>query len=109
MVQVYKITNVIDMINKEKLSTMSQYTGKRGHSFKIYKKRFRLNIPGNYLSKRGVGQWNELPKNTVNVLAPIVNSFKSRRNKVQPLVLYSRRKDKTLAKASKYINRGCRA
>ena len=49
-----------DMVNKEKLFTMSQYTGKRGHSFKIYKKRFRLNIRGNYFSNRVVGQWNEL-------------------------------------------------
>ena len=49
-VQVYKIMNDIDMVNKEKLFTMSHYTGTRGHSFKIYKKRFRLNISGNTLA-----------------------------------------------------------
>ena len=79
MVQVYKIMNDIDMVNKEKLFTMSQYTGTRGHSFKIYKKRFRLNIRGNYFSNRVVEQWNELPEHTV--MAPTLNSFKSRLNK----------------------------
>ena len=79
MVQVCKIMNDIDMVNKEKLFTMSQYTGTGSHSFKIYKKRFRLNIRGNYFSNRVVEQWNELPEHTV--MAPTLNSFKSRLNK----------------------------
>ena len=71
--------NEIDMVNKEKLFTMSQYTGTRGHSFKIYKKRFKLNIRGNYFSNRVVEKRNELPEHTV--MAPTLNSFKSRLNK----------------------------
>ena len=67
MDQVYKIMNGIDMVNKETLFTTSQYVGTRGHSFKIYKKRFRLNIRGNYFSNRIVEQWNELPEHTVMV------------------------------------------
>ena len=38
MVQVYKIMNEIDKLDKDKLFTMSQYAGTRGHHFKIYKK-----------------------------------------------------------------------
>ena len=64
MVQVYKIMNAIDMVNKEKLFTMSQYTETRGHSFKIYKEMFRLNIGRNYFSNRVVEHWNELPEYT---------------------------------------------
>ena len=74
MVQVYKIMNDIDMVNKEKLFTMSQYTGTRCHSFKIYKKRFRLNI-----REIVVEQWNELPEHTV--MTSTLNSFKNRLNK----------------------------
>lgn len=44
MVQVYKIMINIDKVNKDKLFTMLQYTGTRGHPFKIYKKRCRLNL-----------------------------------------------------------------
>ena len=76
MVQVYKIMNDIDIVNKEKLFTMSQYIQKHEVTLKIYKKRFRLNIRGNYFSNRVVDQWNELTEHTVK--APTLNSFKSR-------------------------------
>ena len=79
MVQVYKIMNDIDKVDEDKLFTMSQYAGTRGHPFKIYKKRFRLNIRGNYFSNRIIDSWNELPENTV--MAPTLNSFKSSLNK----------------------------
>ena len=54
MVKVYKIMNDIDKVDKDKLFTMSQYAETRGHPFKIFKKRFRLNMRGNYISKRFV-------------------------------------------------------
>ena len=101
MVKVYKIMNHIDKLDKDKLFTMSQYAGSRGHPFKIYKKRFRLNIRGNYFSKRIIDSWNELPENTV--MAPLVRVSPQ----VQFLVLHSRREDKTYE--SKHVNRGCRA
>ena len=46
MVQVYKIMNGIDKVDKDKLFTMLQYAGTRERPFKIYKKLFRLNIRG---------------------------------------------------------------
>ena len=75
MVQVYKIMNDIDKVDEDKLFKTSQYLGTRGHPFKIYKKRFRLNIRGNYFSNRIIDSWNELPENTV--MAPTLNSFKA--------------------------------
>ena len=79
MIQVYKILNDIDKVNKDKLFTMSHNIGTRGHQFKIYKNRYRLNVRGNYFSNRVIDLWNELPENTVMALT--LNSFKSRLNK----------------------------
>ena len=54
------------------------YTSTRGHPLKIYKRRFRLNLRGNYFN-RIINTWNELPTNVV--MAPTLNSFKTRLNK----------------------------
>ena len=79
MIQVYKILNDIDIVEKDKLFTRAQYTATRGHSFKLHKKRSRLNVRANTFSNRVVNTWNNLPDTVVN--APSVNSFKSRLNK----------------------------
>ena len=79
MVQVYKIMNDIDLVDKNKMFTMSEHTGTRGHPLKIYKRRFRLNIRGNYFSNRVIDVWNSLTENVV--MAPTLNSFKSRLNR----------------------------
>ena len=60
LIQVYKILNNIDLLDKEKLFT-------------------RLNIRTNTLGNRVVNFWNALPENVVN--APSLNAFKSRLNK----------------------------
>ena len=38
MIQVYKILNDIDIVEKDKLFTRAQNTASRGHSFKLHKK-----------------------------------------------------------------------
>ena len=65
MIQVYKILNDTDKVNKGNLFTMSHKIGTRGHQFKIYKNRYRLNVRGNDFSYRVFDLWNELPENTV--------------------------------------------
>ena len=70
--------NNIDLVDKNKMFTMSEYTGTGGHPLKIYK-RFKLNIRGNYFSNKVIDVWNEFPENVV--MAPTLNSFKSRLNK----------------------------
>lgn len=39
VVEVYKIMNQINIINKDKFFTTSRYTTKRGHSMKLFKKK----------------------------------------------------------------------
>lgn len=78
MVQVYKILNDIDLIDKNRLFTLATYTATRGHSFKLLKKRTRLKLRSNYFSNRIVQMWNDLPDQVV--MAPSLNIFKSRLN-----------------------------
>ena len=48
----------------------------RGNSMKLTKTRSRLNIRGNYFSKRVVNLWNSLPEEVIT--APSVDAFKGR-------------------------------
>ena len=65
MIQVYKILNDIDIVEKDKLLTRAQYTATRGHSFKLHKKRSRLNVRANTFSNRVVNTWNILARSTI--------------------------------------------
>ena len=68
-----KLTRLI----KNKLFTMSQSTGTRGHQLKIYKRRFRLNIRDNYFSNRVIDLWNELHAHNPPRFAPnVLNGLK---------------------------------
>ena len=78
MIQVYKILNGIDKVDKDLLFTMSN-NPTRGHPLKIFKKRYRLRVRGHFFSNRVVDGWNDLP--TEVVTAPSLNAFKSRLNK----------------------------
>ena len=50
VIQVYKILQDIDKIDKNKLFTLSDYTSARGHSLKLFKLRSRLEIRNNSFS-----------------------------------------------------------
>ena len=78
MIQVNKILNGIDKVDKESLFTMSN-NPTRGHSLKIFKKRYRLKVRGHFFSNRVVDGWNDLLSEVFT--APSLNSFKSRLNK----------------------------
>ena len=78
MVQVYKILNNIDKVDKDKLFALSEYISTRGHPMKLYKERPRLNIRANSFSNRVVNVWNNLPEQVV--MAPSLNAFKGRLN-----------------------------
>ena len=51
----------------------------RGHTYKIVKNSFRLDVWTNFFSNRVVNAWNELPQYVVD--AETVNSFKARLDK----------------------------
>lgn len=78
VIQVYKILNDIDIVDRDKLFKLATYRQTRGHPFKLYKERSRLNIRMNCFSNRVINTWNELPNNVV--MAPSVNAFKGRLN-----------------------------
>lgn len=78
MVQVYKIFDGIDKIEPDKLFTLASHRTTRGHSFKLFKPRARLNTRRQSFSNRIVDTWNSLPDTVVR--APSLNSFKSRLN-----------------------------
>ena len=79
MVQTYKIVRDIDIVEKDKFFTLVPDTRTRGHKYKLFKRRSRLNIRKNVFSNRVVDTWNNLPGSVVE--APFVNSFKSRLNR----------------------------
>lgn len=78
LIQVYKILNNIDILDKNKLFTVLD-NSTRGHSAKLYKRQFRLTSRANSFSNRVINSWNGLPDYVVS--APSVNAFKSRLNK----------------------------
>ena len=77
--EVYKILNNIDLVNKEKLFQMAAYRSTRGHPFKLFKRRARLNVRAKSFSLRVIDNWNMLPASVVT--APSIESFKSRLNR----------------------------
>ena len=79
MIQTYKILLNINIVDKDKLFTTAQYQATRGHSYKLFKRRSRLNLRANTFSNRVINTGNNLSANVVN--APSVNAFKNRLNK----------------------------
>ena len=79
VVEVFKILNNIDLANKDKLFEMGTYQTTRGHPLKLFKRHSRLNLRTNNFSLWMIDKWNALPMNVV--LAPSVDSLKSRLNK----------------------------
>ena len=78
VIEVFKILNKIDEIDKDKFFTVSSYTSTRGHPRKLVKKRHRLKVRSNSFSLRVIDSWNALPESVV--MAPSLNCFKSRLN-----------------------------
>jgi len=49
-------------------------SGRRGHEYKLFKKRFRLDVRKFTFSNRVIDNWNSLPELCVN--SATINSFK---------------------------------
>ena len=79
IIEVYKIINNIDNIDRNKLFPPSNARNTRGHTVKIQKKYCRTNIRKHSFSQRIVDTWNSLPQEVIE--ATSVNSFKNRLNK----------------------------
>ena len=82
LLQVYKIMHELEGLQKEDFFEManSRLTT-RGHEFKIYKQRARLDARKFFFSQRVVDEWNSLRPEIVN--ANSVNAFK---NSLDPIL-----------------------
>ena len=83
MIEVYKIIhNIYDhesVPNLLKNNEISQRTGNRGHSLKLFTQRAKLNLRKNVFPIRMTEPWNSLPYTVVT--AKSLNSFKTRLDK----------------------------
>ena len=78
VLQVFKILQGIDNVDSDKFFTLSSYQATRGHSYKLYKSRTRLNVQTNSFSNCDVDIWNALPDSVVSAVS--VNTFKNSLN-----------------------------
>ena len=79
MVEVFKIMNGIDKSDKDKLFTVQSEARTRGHTKKLFKKQFRLDLRKHFFSQRVADEWNSLSEEMVTT--ETVNQFKASRNK----------------------------
>ena len=75
MIEVYKIVNGMEGITEAKMFKRDE-GGRRGHKFKLYKKRVRLDIAKYTFANRVCTPWNNLPKTVVE--ATSVDMFKGK-------------------------------
>ena len=75
MLEVYKIMNGMEGIIEAKFFKRDE-GGRRGHRFKLYKKRVRLDIAKYAFANRVCATWNNLPKAVVE--ATSIDMFKGR-------------------------------
>ena len=76
VLQIFRIINVIDIVEEGKFIQLVDETVTRGHSLKLYKPRITSRIGGNILATRVVNDWNDLSDEVVK--AESVNVFKTR-------------------------------
>nr|XP_054752847.1 uncharacterized protein LOC129258630 [Lytechinus pictus] len=79
MIQTYKVVHGIDWLDKDMFFSSITIEATRGHPYKLFKKRNRLDVRANAFGARIVCDWNSLPNEVVS--APSVNSFKARLDK----------------------------
>ena len=78
LIQVFKIVNKIDNLDKEIFFKENNSSMTRGHNYKLSKGHNRLNLRAHAFSQRIVNPWNSLSAAVVN--SKDVNQFKSNLN-----------------------------
>ena len=74
LIQVFKIINGIDTLDRSNFFEFNQISITRGHRFKLLKPRARLNVRKNFFSHRVINDWNALSSKTISCSS--INSFK---------------------------------
>ena len=78
MLEVYKIMNGLEGLKEKDFFTRDRY-GRRGHSFKLYKKRVNLDVAKYSFGNRVCKSWNGLTEDIVT--SQSINIFKGRLDK----------------------------
>ena len=78
VIQIFKILNNIDKLEKDLFFKDANKTTTRGHSMKLAKGHSRLNIRAKAFSQRSVNAWNSLSESCI--CSQTVNNFKSNLN-----------------------------
>ena len=76
MKETFKLLIGIAKLDYSILFKLSVDTKVRGHTYKLVKNSFRLDVRKHFFSNRLVDAWNELPQYVVD--AETLNSFKAR-------------------------------
>ena len=75
LIETYKIINNVYSVPTSKRDIFEcDNSGRRGHEYKLFKKRFRLDVRKFTFSNRVIDNWNSLPALCVN--SATINSFK---------------------------------
>jgi len=67
LIETYKIMNNVYSVPRETFFGCDN-SGRRGHEYKLFKKRFRLDVRKFTFSNRVIDNWNSLPELCVNLL-----------------------------------------
>ena len=76
LIEVYKIVHGLEGLKATDFFTFCEASTTRGHCYKIFKQRSRLNIRKYAFSQRVVDEWNNLKESAV--CATSINDFKSK-------------------------------
>ena len=79
MIEAFKLLKGIDNLDYSLFFKLSGDSKVRGHTYKIVKNSFRLDVRKHFFSNIVVDAWNELPQYVVD--AETVNFFKARLDK----------------------------
>ena len=75
LIQVYKYLHNLNPLPADML-VLAKESVTRGHSLKLRKDQFRLNVRGHFFTQRVINLWNRLKEETVT--APSLNAFKNK-------------------------------
>ena len=79
LIEVYKVFSGIYKCDKNKLFQNQPNQRTRGHSQKLFKHQFRLDVRKHFFSQRVIDDWNSLSENVISLCTII--QFKNRLNK----------------------------
>ena len=79
MIEVWKIMNGRENVDRASLFTLDEHGVTRNNGFKIVGNRFNFDITRNFFTYRVVEEWNKLPREVVG--SATIETFKSRLDK----------------------------